>query len=67
MHPRYGMGFARVTELTLMNLHPGPAKKAILIGADGASMGLLRRMAANVEGGIVYEALEDPNWYLRES
>ena len=50
-----------------MNLHPGPAKKAILIGADGASMGLLRRMAANVEGGIVYEALEDPNWYLRES
>ena len=22
-------------------------------------------MPANVEGGIVYEALEDPNWYLK--
>ena len=29
-----------------MNLRPGPAKKAILIGTDGASMELWRRMAA---------------------
>ncbi|MXZ03515.1 MAG: hypothetical protein F4Y88_07540 [Chloroflexi bacterium] len=60
-----------------MNLRPGPAKKAILIGTDDASMELWRRirrptprhllgwpMPENVEGGIVYEALEDPNWYL---
>ncbi len=60
-----------------MKLRPGPAKKAILISTDGASMELWRRMAAwgrapnmkklleNGEGGIVYEALEDPDWYLR--
>lgn len=60
-----------------MKLRPGPANKAILIGTDGASMELWRRMAAsgrapnmkklleNVEGGIVYEALEKPDWYLR--
>ena len=28
-----------------MKLRPGPAKKAILIGTDGASMELWRRMA----------------------
>lgn len=60
-----------------MKLRPGPVTKAIPIGTDGASMELRRRMAAwgrapnmnnlleNVEGGIVYQALDDTDWYLR--
>ena len=71
-----------------------PAKRAIIIGMDGASMELVKNMidcghAPNmakllqtggyrptlcyllglpmpdkVEGGVVYEALADPNWHL---
>ena len=57
-----------------MNLLLGPAKKAILIGTDGASMELWQRMAAwgstpNMAklfaNGIVHEVVEVPNWYLK--
>ena len=63
-----------------MNLRPGPAKKAISIGTDGDAVASPKTrvgvsptlchllglpMPENVEGGVIYEALEDPNWYLR--
>lgn len=63
-----------------MNLRPDPAEKAILIGTDDdfyaspksgievspRSCHLIGLpMPENVEGGVIYEALEDPNWHLR--
>lgn len=63
-----------------MNLRPGPATKATLIGTKGIAINAFRPssmsapaschliglpMPENVEGGLVYEALEDPNWYQR--
>ena len=63
-----------------MNLRPVLAKKVILIGTHGDVFASPKTgievsprsyhliglpMPENVEGGIVYEALEDPNWYLK--
>lgn len=63
-----------------MNLRLGPAKNAITIGTDGDAVASSKTwieisltlchllglpMPENVEGGIVCEVLEDPNWYLK--
>ncbi len=41
-----------------------PARRAIIIGLDDASMKYILPMPRAVEGGVAYEALEDADWHL---